>query len=58
MQFIVIPGPEGTAQVIETSRGVSETVRLRLDSKEGQAAVVPPALKVASFKFGSVAAVG
>ena len=52
MQYLLKRDEDGTVRVIDTTRGVSETVRgasLKTETVE-----VPPDLKVAHFKAGVI----
>ncbi|MEQ1901700.1 MAG: hypothetical protein ABL866_13320 [Devosia sp.] len=54
MNYIVVPGSDGSVQVIETALKLSEPVKIKIKQPIRKPVVVPGELRIASWKIGSI----
>lgn len=56
MEFLVVPGPDGGVQVIDTRSMVSEPVKVKSDRRLKGPVAVQQAAKIATFKICTIPA--
>jgi hypothetical protein len=51
MRFLVVPGPDGTVDVIETGLQRREPVKVAIGNPATKSVAVPDEIRIASFKI-------
>lgn len=51
MEFQVIPGPNGTVEIVDTALQRREQVKVAIGNSAGKLIAVPSEIRIASFKI-------